>query len=122
LGYHAIKNDRTELDLFSGVAWNRTWLVGAPNTSSAEILFGNSLKHKLNDRVKFQQGFTFYPNLTSGGDYRFIFDSTLSADVTKRIGWFVTIGDRFNSAPLPLVEKNDFLFATGLKWSFGKTK
>ncbi len=121
LGYHAIKNDKTELDLFGGAAWNRTWFIGA-NKSSAEILVGNTLKHKLNDRVKFQQGFTLYPNLTTGGEYRFIFDSTLTADLTKRIGMFVTIADRFNSLPLTGVQKNDFLFATGLKWSFGKTK
>jgi len=122
LGYHLIKSERTELDLFSGAAWNRTWFLDAGNTSSAEVLIGNSLKHKFNDRVKFQQGFIVYPNLTNTGDYRFVFDSTLSADLTKRIGWFVTVADRFNSAPLFGVQKNDFLFTTGLKWSFGKTK
>ncbi|HMS40583.1 MAG TPA: DUF481 domain-containing protein [Pyrinomonadaceae bacterium] len=122
LGYHFIKNERTELDLFSGAAWNRTWFLDAANTSSAEVLFGNSLKHQFNDRVKIQQGFIVYPNLTSSGDYRFVFDSTLTADLTKKIGWFVTVADRFNSAPLFGVEKNDFLFTTGLKWSFGKTK
>ncbi len=121
LGYHAIKNERTELDVFSGAAWNRSWYTG-PNKSSAELLIGNSLKHKFNDRVKLQQGFTFYPNLTDGGEYRMIFDSTLSADVTKRIGWFVTVGDRFNSAPVFGAQKNDFLFTTGLKWAFGKMK
>jgi putative salt-induced outer membrane protein len=121
LGYHAIKNDKTELDLFGGAAWNNTWFIGA-NKSSAEVLVGNTLKHKFNERVKFQQGFTLYPSLNDGGEYRFIFDSTLSADVTKRIGMFVTLADRFNSQPLIGVQKNDFLFATGLKWSFGKTK
>lgn len=121
LGYHAIKNDRTELDFFGGAAWNRTWFVGSTR-SSAEVLAGNTLKHKFNDKVKFQQGFTFYPNLTQTGEYRFVFDSTLSADVTKRIGWFVTVADRYNSLPLFGIEKNDFLFATGLKVGFGKTK
>lgn len=121
LGYHAIKNDKTELDFFGGAAYNRTWFVGSTR-SSAEILAGNTLKHKFNDRVKFQQGFTFYPNLTQTGEYRFVFDSTLSADVTKRIGWFVTVADRYNSLPLLGIKKNDFLFATGLKVGFGKTK
>lgn len=121
LGYHAIKNDNTELDVFGGAAYNRTWFVGSTR-SSAEILVGNTLKHKFNDRVKVQQGFTFYPNLTQTGEYRFVFDSTLSADVTKRIGWFVTVADRYNSLPLLGIKKNDFLFATGLKVGFGKTK
>lgn len=122
LGYHAVKNDNTELDFFGGAAWNKTWYVGGLTKSSAEALVGNTLKHKLNDKVKIQQGFTFYPNLTDTGEYRFVFDSTLSADLTKRIGWFVTIADRYNSLPLLGVEKNDFLFATGLKVGFGKTK
>lgn len=122
LGYHVIKNDKTELDLFGGAAWNKTWFVGGLSRSSAEILAGNTLKHKFNERMKFQQGFTFYPNLTNAGEYRFIFDSTLSADVTSRIGWFVTVADRYNSLPLAGIEKNDFLFATGLKVGFGKKK
>lgn len=122
LGYHAVKNDRTELDFFGGAAWNKTWFTTGLTRSSAEILVGNTLKHKINDRVKFQQGFTFYPNMTQTGEYRFVFDSTLSADLTKRMGWFVTIADRYNSLPLAGIEKNDFLFATGLKVAFGKTK
>lgn len=121
LGYHAIKNDKTELDFFGGAAWNRTWFIGSTR-SSAELLVGNTLKHKFNDRVKVQQGFTFYPNLTQTGEYRFVYDSTLSADITKRIGWFVTVADRYNSLPLFGIKKNDFLFATGLKVGFGKTK
>lgn len=121
LGYHVIKNDKTELDVFGGAAWNKTWFIGA-TTSSAEVLVGNTLKHKFNDKMRFQQGFTFYPNMTDGGEFRFIFDSTLSADLTKRIGWFVTVGDRYNSAPMLGAQKNDFLLSTGIKIGFGKTK
>lgn len=122
LGYHAVKNENTELDFFGGAAWNKTWFVGNVTKSSAEALVGNTLKHKFNEKVKVQQGFTFYPNLTDTGEYRFVFDTTFSADLTKRMGWFVTVADRYNSLPLLGVEKNDFLFATGLKVAFGKTK
>lgn len=120
LGYHVIKNDKTELDVFGGLAWNKSWFIGA-TTSSAEVLVGNTLKHKFNDKMRFQQGFTFYPNITDSGEFRFIFDSTLSADVTKRIGWFVTVGDRYNSLPMLGAQKNDFLLSTGIKIGFGKT-
>lgn len=99
LGYHLIKNDRTELDVFSGVVWNRSWYTG-PNTSNAEAVVGNTLKHKFNERLKLQQGFMFYPSITDGSAYRFIWDSTLTADMTKRFGVFITLGDRFNSAPV----------------------
>lgn len=122
VGDHLVKRDRTEIDLLAGAAWNRTWRVGSNDTTIAEALFGNTLKHKFSDRIKFQQGFTIYPSLINAGRYRFVLDATLSADVTKRIGMFVTIADRFNSFPLNNVRRNDFLFTTGLKWGFGKKR
>ncbi len=122
IGDHLVKRDRTEIDLLAGAAWNRTWRVGSNDTTIAEALLGNTLKHKFSDRLKFQQGFTIYPSLINAGRYRFVLDATLSADVTKRIGMFVTIADRFNSFPLSNVRRNDFLFTTGLKWGFGKKR
>lgn len=121
LGHHTIKNDRTELDLLVGLAWNRAWQVGA-NTDTPEALGAAVFKHKFNDRLKVQKTFTAYQDLTHISKYRFIFDASLSADITKRIGWFITVGDRFNNRPNGLAEKNDFLLTTGIKWNFGRRK
>jgi len=46
-------------------------------------------------------------------------DATLNIDVTKRVGFYITAGDRFNNDPAGQSKKNDFLFTTGIKWSFG---
>lgn len=121
LGNHTIKNDRTELDLLIGLAWNRAWQVGA-NTDTPESLGAAALKHKFTERLKVQNSFTFYQDLTHISKYRFIFDASLSADITKRIGWFFTVGDRFNNRPFGVAKKNDFLLTTGIKWNFGKKK
>jgi putative salt-induced outer membrane protein YdiY len=121
LGHHTIKNDRTELDVLFGLAWNRAWQVGE-NTDTPEALAAGVFKHKFNDRLKVQKTFTVYQDMTHISKYRFIFDASLSADITKRIGWFITVGDRFNNRPIGLSEKNDFLLTTGIKWNFGKRK
>ncbi|MBX3281910.1 MAG: DUF481 domain-containing protein [Acidobacteria bacterium] len=121
VGHHTIKNDRTELDLLSGIAWNRTWQADE-KTDTPEGLAGAALKQRVNNRLKFQGTFTFYQNITDVNEYRFITDSTVSLDVTKRIGIFFTVGNRFNNDPPRTTEKNDFLFTTGLKWNFGKAK
>lgn len=121
IGHHLVKNDRTEIDLLAGAAWNRTWQTGN-DTDTPELLAGNTLKHKLNGRLRFQQTFTAFQNATDRNEYRFIFDSTLTADLTKRIGWHVTIGDRFNNDPAGNSRKNDFLFTTGIRWNFGVKK
>ncbi len=118
-GYRFIKNDRTQWDLLAGGAWNKAWQIGE-NTSTPEATAGSSFRHRFGDRVKLQKTFTFYQDVTSMTKYRFIFDSTLSADLTKRIGWFLTIGDRYVNIPIGTAEKNDVLFTTGVKWNFGK--
>ena len=119
LGHHTIKNENTELDVLVGGAWNRTWQVGN-NSDTPEALAGTSFKHRFNGRLKLQETFTFFQNVTDKAEYRFVFDSTVSADVTKRVGVFLTFGNRFNNDPLIGAEKNDFLFTTGMKWNFGK--
>ena len=121
IGRHAVRNDRTELDVRAGGAWNRTWQPGDDN-DTPEALAGATFKHKFNDRLRLQKAFTWFQNVTDTAEYRFIFDATLSVDVTKRIGLFFSTGDRFNNDPLGRAEKNDFLFTTGMKWSFGSKR
>ena len=120
-GMHLVKKENTELDVLLGGGWNRTWQRG-PNTDTPEALAGSTLKHRFHEKLRLQNSITFFQNITDGGEYRFIFDSTLSVDITKRIGVFITVGDRFNNDPLGSAKKNDFLFTTGMKWNFGKKR
>lgn len=119
LGHHLIKNDRTELDVLVGGGWNRTWQVGA-NTDTPEALAGNTLKHRFNGRLRLQQAFSFYQNVTDRNEFRFIFDSSMTVDITKKIGWQFTVGNRFNNDPTGTTRRNDFFFTTGMRWNFGK--
>ena len=121
IGNRWVNSDRTELETRLGGAWNQAWQIGA-NAGNAELLIGNSLKHRFNGRLKLQETFTFYQNATDRAEFRFLFDSTLSVDITKRIGWYFSVSDRFNNDPVGPAKKNDFLFTTGLKWNFGKSK
>lgn len=121
LGRHIVKTDRTEIDLLLGGAWNHTWQAGS-NTDSPEALAGNTLKHRFNDRLKVQSSFTLYQNVTDRREFRYILDSTFSVDLTKKIGWFVTVGNRFNNDPVGIADKNDFLFTTGVRWNYGRKK
>ena len=59
--------------------------------------------------------------LAAGGSSRLGHPKQL-VDVTKRVGVFITIGDRFNNDPLGISKRNDFLFTTGMKWNFGKKR
>lgn len=120
-GHRTIKNDRTELEIFAGLGWNRTWQAGA-DTDTPEGLAGANFKRKINSRMRLQNAFTYFQNVTDRGEYRLIFDTSVNIDVTPRVGVYLAIGNRFNGDPLGNAKRNDFLVTTGLKWNFGKKK
>ena len=121
LGRHIHKTEITELDLLLGGAWNRTWQAGN-NSDTPEIIAGLNVKHRFHQKLRFQNSLTFFQNVTDRAEYRMIMDTTLSVDVTKRVGVFITVGDRFNNDPFRSARRNDFLFTTGMKWNFGRKR
>lgn len=121
LGYHAIRNERTQLDLLGGLDWNREFFKGDFNdTSSMEAQLGQTLNHRFSSRVTLKEQLFFFPNLSDGGRYRINFDASLITDISRRIGWQITVSDRYLSDPPPGFEKNDLLLTTGLKIKLGK--
>lgn len=121
LGHHLIRNERTELDLLGGLAWNREYFKGDFNDrSSAEVQVGQTLSHRFSSRVSLKEQLFIFPNLTNGGEYRINFDASLVTDISRRIGWQVTVSDRYLSNPPFGFEKNDLLLTTGLKIKLGK--
>lgn len=120
-GYHAIRSERTELDIYGGGAWNKEFYRGDLNDrSSAEGQLGEDLLYRLGPRATLKQRFVIFPNLSEFGDYRINFDAGLTTDITKTIGWHITVSDRYLSDPLPGLEKNDLLLTTGINISFGR--
>ena len=102
LGYHAIRSERAELDLYGGAAWNKEFYRGDLNDRrSAEAQLGQDLIFRLSPRATLKERLVFFPNLSNPGDYRINFDAGLSTDITRRIGWQITVSDRYLSDPLP---------------------
>ena len=123
IGYHAIRNDRTKLDLLGGLDVSREFFEGNDNDrTSLEAQLGQTLDHRLTPRLSLTEQLFFFPNLSNGGDYRINFDAGLVADVTKRIAWQVTLSDRYLSNPPDGAKQNDLLLTTGLKVRLGAIK
>jgi putative salt-induced outer membrane protein len=118
-GYHAIRTERTELDVFGGIAWNRENFAHGEDRSSAEALVGQSLSYRLGPRTSIKEQFVLFPNLTDTGNYRMNFDTTMATDITHRIGWQFTISDRYLSNPPLGFERNDLLLTTGITVKLG---
>lgn len=121
-GYRFVNNDKTNLDVIVGGTNNYENFSTGLRRNSAEVVLGKEIKHKLSSRVRFNERFVFYPNVSSMGEYRALLDASIQTDINSWLGLHMTIGNRYNSQPVLQTQKNDFLLSTGLRVSFGKSR
>jgi hypothetical protein len=138
VGYHVIKTPNTLFDIFAGITYDRDSFGSflAPNPTpppafnlvpgfdqnSAEGLVGEEFDTKLSKRTTLAERFSFFPNLSHTGDYRFQLDSTVATQVKSWLSWQATVSDRYISYPPPTLKANDLLLSTGLRVTWGKAK
>lgn len=127
-GYYLVKSKNTQFDLFGGATFLQEYfsvpLDPADPTStsrkSAEGLIGEELTTAFNKKMTLSQRFSYFPNITNTGEYRFIFDTTAATKLKNWLSWQTTFSDNFVSDPAPGKKTNDVLLSTGLRFSFGK--
>jgi len=138
LGYHVIKTANTTFDLFGGISYDRDsfgaynlanpapppvlLLIPSSVQNSAEAVIGEEFGAKLSKRTTLSERFSFYPNLSHTGDYRFQLDSSISTQMKKWLSWQATLSDRYISYPPLGLNANDLLLSTGLRVIWGKGK
>jgi putative salt-induced outer membrane protein len=127
LGVHLIKNTSTTLDVFGGGDYHREkfspnppLVVTGVTRNTAEVLVGEELSWKMNQRISLNERFSAFPNMSDIGQYRFQFDASAAAKLKNWLSWQITFSDRYLSNPLPGLKSNDQLLSTGLRLNFGK--
>jgi len=111
-GYHVFKTSATTLDAFGGVTYDHdsfgSYRVANPTPppafnvvpsstkTSAEALIGEEFDKKLSSRSSLTERFSFFPNLSHTGDYRFQLDSNIATKVKTWLGYLSPVRrDRF---------------------------
>jgi putative salt-induced outer membrane protein YdiY len=137
-GYHAIKSDKTMLNILGGLNFtHETYSNGAevppvpPLTAPtgvyesygvtnrfAALTLGEELTQKLGKSTVVTQNFYIYPNLQQTGEYRTTFNIGTVTKINKWFGWQNQFGDIYVSNPPTGSKNNDVLFTTGLNFSF----
>ncbi|HXO93779.1 MAG TPA: DUF481 domain-containing protein [Candidatus Acidoferrum sp.] len=136
IGLHVLKTKNTQFDVFGGASFNQEYfasytianpapppvLLQQPSRTrhSAEIVAGETLGTKSGPRTTVSEQLTFFPNLSSVGDYRITLDANVSTKLKTWLAWQVTVSDRSISNPPFGLKGNDFLLSTGLRLTFGK--
>ena len=120
LGWRIRDTEQTSFSLLFGGSFNQEFFSGDVTRRAAEVVLGEELSHQLFGGTSLSEKLVFYPNMSESGEFRIQFDTSISTEVGKGFAWHVTFSDRFLSNPLPDLEKNDILFATGVRFNFGK--
>ncbi|MBV9075751.1 MAG: DUF481 domain-containing protein [Acidobacteria bacterium] len=121
LGYHVVKTDATNFDVFGGGSLNQEYYTTLTRRLG-EALVGESLDHKLSSVFSIKERLEFYPDLSSLGDYRMVFDTAAITKISKVLSWQVDASDRYITNPLNGLKGNDLLFTTGVRLAFGAGK
>lgn len=139
-GYHAIKSDRTTLDLMGGVNYtHETYSNGneipptPPSTTPtgaytsygvtnryAALTLGEELTQKLGKSTALTQNLYFYPDLQQTGQYRATFSLGTVTKLKKWLGWQNQVSDIYVSNPPIGAKTDDLVITTGLNFSFAR--
>lgn len=136
LGWHVIHGKNTQFDVFGGGDFNQEYfsaytianpapppaLLPEPSQTrhSAEIVSGETLSMKIGPRTTVSEQLSFFPNLSTVGEYRVTFDANASTKLKSWLSWQATFSDRYLSDPPVGLKGNDLLLSTGLRLTFGK--
>ena len=132
LGFHAIKNANTTLDLLAGGNYSRSsFVVYGPvvppatigprsimTQSIAGLTLGEELNHVWSKSTTLSQRLFFYPGLNDTSNYRGEFDLGTVTKIGKHFGWQNQFTDLY-AHPVPAGKhQNDVIFSTGINFSF----
>jgi putative salt-induced outer membrane protein YdiY len=126
VGYHVVKREGHTFDISTGPAYihERYSTDKVRDTTRdtkrdmVEWLIAEESNHALTRMVSFRQRLSYYANLNEGGEHRLSFDTGLVLKVNDRWSATITFSNRYQSNPVPGVEKNDMLLVTGLQYVF----
>ncbi len=131
LGFHAIKSDKTTLDLLGGINYTResyattisgTVITPAFTRKFAALTLGEEFSHKVGASTVVVQKLYFYPDLSDTGQYRGTFDLGTVTKISKWLGWQNQFGDVYVTNPPPGKKQNDVVLTTGLNIAFTPSK
>lgn len=117
MGYHAVKNESHNWDLFAGLSYADTRFTDGNQAQGLQVLLGEESSHKLTETTSLKQRFVYQP---AGGELgnRATFDASLATRITG--GWTVNAGlsSRHASRVPAGTKKTDNLLTMGLGYSF----
>lgn len=118
-GYHAIKNEKTTLDILGGLNYTHESYTGLTRNFAA-LTLGEELMHKIGKSTALNESLTFFPDLNDLGQYRGTFLFGTVTKMNKWLGWQNSFSDIYVTNPPLGKRQNDIVLTTGLSVTFGQ--
>jgi len=122
-GWHAMKQNKQQLDVFGGAVWTRE-SYGATGTAMAQtnsfgaLDFGQQYTRKLGSTSTFTEQAYVFPDLKDTSQFRTTLNSALSTRITSFLTWQTSFSDVYVTNPQSGTKGNDLVLTTGLGISF----
>jgi putative salt-induced outer membrane protein YdiY len=130
-GVHAIKNAKTTLDVFGGLAYtHETYSNGPPVPGTPffvsygmtnrflALTLGDQLTTQLGKSTALTESANFLPDLQHTGQYQALVNIGTVTKLNKVLGWQNQFNDIYVSNPPTGTKTNDVIFTTGLNLTF----
>lgn len=113
MGRDLLRRPRASVSLMGGTTFVKERIQNAASRQGSEVLVGEKFNLELSPHVKVTHQFSFYPNLSERGRYRFDTTSTFSTRLAPRLSFHVNFVNRYLSSPPPGRKKNQLVLTTG---------
>lgn len=131
VGAHAIKNTKTTLDVFGGLAYTHETYSNGPRVPGTSffvsygktnrfvaLTFADQLTQQLGKSTVLTESANFLPDLQQRGEYQAMVNIGTVTKVYKLLGWQNQFNDIYVSNPPIATKANDVIFSTGLNLTF----
>ena len=119
-GYRFVKNEKFEMWGEIGAGWSSDNFYGGDSNDEGIIQLQVEWTWQVTKYLKYEQSIAFWPSLSNGGEFKFIWDSKFTLPVSERWSLSLVVQDQYNSDPQPGNEKNDFTLLFTLNFDFTK--
>jgi putative salt-induced outer membrane protein YdiY len=119
LGYQAVAQGATDLDISFAGGVRRENFISAGSETATVVSAASKLRHDFGPMVLLWQA-DFSPKVEDLADFRFVSDASVTAPLFLGIGFRLSVLDEFTNKPQPGIKKNDLLVATRLSYTIGQ--
>lgn len=118
VGHRVLQSDRTQLNLYGGLAYTHIDNEVGPDGNGVEPFVGNDFTFKISDNASVLQRLVYYPNTVDTNGDRAVLEATINTKIYGAFGLQLTVLQKYQSDVTAQRKKTDTIFFTGLTAAF----